>query len=236
MAGVRVVRSDERFLTERDGIRTRHSFSFGDHYDPDNIGFGALTAVNDEHVGPGRGYGTHRHRDAEIVTWVLGGALAHADSAGNTGTIKPGMVQRMSAGDGVEHSERNASDVADLRFVQTWLRSDHEGPPTYEQATIADSLDAGGWVLAASGVRADDAAIGIAADGARLWIARMAPGERLTAPQADLRHVHVVRGAVRADDADLEEGDVLRVVGEVGHTLTAQTPSELLVWAMRRSS
>ncbi len=233
----RVRRSVERFLTEGEGIRTRHSFSFGNHYDPANVGFGDLTAVNDEHIDPASGYELHRHRDAEIVTWVLDGALAHADSAGNAGTITPGTIQRMNAGDGVEHSERNASAAAELRFIQMWLRSERTGTPRYQQASIADALADGGWVLAASGHPDDDAAIDIATDGARLWIARMEPSERLTMPPGDLRHVHVVRGAVGLDDgAQLEAGDTLRLTSDAEHSLVAGSASELLLWAMRRSS
>lgn len=237
MREVRIVGSEERFLTEHDGIRTRHSFSFGAHYDPTNIGFGDLTAVNDEQLDPGCGYDMHRHRDAEIVTWVLDGALAHADSAGNAGTIAPGMIQRMSAGDGVEHSERNARTDARLRFVQMWLRSDGtDAMATYEHATIAESLEAGGWVLAVSGASDEEAAIDIATEGARLWIAWLAPGERAALPPAELRHAHLVRGAVCADgEHELEAGDVLRTLGDE-HEIVARSPSEILVWAMRRSS
>lgn len=234
----RVIRSGERFLTERGGIHTRHCFSFGAHYDPTNIGFGNLTAVNDEQLDPGCGYDMHRHRDAEIVTWVLDGALAHSDSVGNAGTIAPGTIQRMSAGDGVEHSERNASTDAGLRFIQMWLRSDGTGSAAaYEHATIADALDGGGWVLAVSGVPGDEAAIDIATDGAQLWIARLAPGERAALPPGELRHVHLVRGAARVDgEHDLEAGDVLRIVDDAKHEFVVRSPSEILVWAMHRSS
>ncbi|MDN5854857.1 MAG: pirin family protein, partial [Actinomycetia bacterium] len=232
MADLRVMRSKERFRTERDGIRTDHSFSFGDHYDPTNLGFGDLTAVNDERIAPGCGYGMHRHRDAEIVTWVLDGALAHADSAGNAGTITRGGIQRMNAGDGVEHCERNAFGDADLRFIQMWLRSDREGAPVYQQARGADARAEGAWVLAASADPGDGAAIDIATDGARLWIARPGAGEPLAVPPGDLRHLHLVRGAVVVDgEHRLEAGDVLRRNGSAEHTLVADSPSEILLWA-----
>jgi len=237
MTSPRLMRSGERFQTERAGIRTYHSFSFGDHYDPSNLGFGDLTAVNDERIDPSCGYDMHRHRDAEIVTWVIDGVLAHADTAGDAGTITRGSVQRMNAGDGVEHSERNASDGAGLHFIQMWLRSDRKGAPTYQQADITGALDDGGWVLAASGVHGDDAAIDIATDGARLWAVRPSGGEGLAMPAGHLRHVHLVRGVVVVDgEHRLEPGDVLRLEDADEHTIVADSPSELLLWAMRRSS
>jgi redox-sensitive bicupin YhaK (pirin superfamily) len=128
--------ADGRFLTSGVGVSTRHSFSYGAHYDPDNIGFGPLVAINTETLEPGGGYDSHRHADVEIVTWLLGGALEHEDSTGQRGTITPGIAQRLSAGTGVEHTERNASDTEELVFVQMMLVSDHEGEPSYLQVDV----------------------------------------------------------------------------------------------------
>lgn len=231
-----VLRSAERYRTVRDGIETRHCFSFGDHYDPANIGFGDLTAVNDESLDPGSGYDAHRHRDAEIVTWVLDGALEHEDSAGNRGTIRPGMIQRMSAGAGVEHAERNASTGRPLRFIQMWLRSDGGDTPTYEQADLTELLTGSGFVLAVAG--ADDAAaIGIGRAGARLWIGRFDDDAAIALPDAPLRHLHVVRGGVDCDEQpELAAGDTMRIAGPGEHRIATRGPTEILLWGMRRSS
>jgi len=126
-AEIEIRRADERFRTDHDGITTFHSFSYGRHYDPDNIGFGPVIAINEELVPPGGGYDLHFHSDVEIVTWVVEGALAHEDTTGAEGIIEPGALNWLDAGDGVRHAERNASDAEPLRFLQVMLRSDH-GP------------------------------------------------------------------------------------------------------------
>ena len=129
-------RAGQRFHTVGDGVETWHSFSYGAHYDPDQIGFGPIMAINTEHVAPGRGYDVHDHADVEIVTWVLEGVLRHEDSTGQSGDIRPGTAQRLSAGTGVRHSERNASDTEPLVFVQTMLRSSRDDAPEYAQADV----------------------------------------------------------------------------------------------------
>ncbi|UPK75716.1 pirin family protein [Nocardioidaceae bacterium SCSIO 66511] len=233
---VTVLRGADRYRTRQDGIDTRHCFSFGDHYDPDNVGFGDLTAINDESLAPGAGYDLHRHRDAEIVTWVLDGALDHEDSAGNRGTIGPGMIQRMSAGAGVEHAERNASDDEPLRFIQMWLRSDGAERPSYRQADIGGLLDEGSFVPAVSGDADPPAAIDLGRAGARLWIGRLAAGATVELPDAPLRHVHVVRGSARIGDEDLAEGDTARIVGAGEVSVEPRGVTEILLWGMSRSS
>jgi len=119
-----VRRSDQRFRTDQDGITTFHSFSYGAHYDPDNVGFGPIIALNDENVPPGGGYDAHRHSDITITTWVLAGSLAHEDSAGGRYVLGPGRLETVSAGAGIEHSERNASDTDSLRFLQLMTREE----------------------------------------------------------------------------------------------------------------
>lgn len=232
---VRVLRSADRFRSDADGILTRHCFAFGNHYDPDNTGFGDLVAVNDEQVGPGRGYDLHRHRDSEIVTWVLDGALEHEDSAGHAGTIAVGTVQRMSAGSGVRHAERNASDRQPLRFVQMWLRATTpDAAPSYDQADITERLARPEFVPAVGAP--GEATIGIDTADATLWIARLGPGDEPAVPDAPLRHLHVVRGSVGVDGEALDAGDTMRVRGALPVSLRATTPSEVLLWAMRPSS
>ena len=120
-------RASDRFRTDHDGITTFHSFSYSHHYDPENIAFGPVVAINEECVPPGGGYDLHFHSDVEIVTWVLDGALAHEDTAGAEGVIEPGALNWLDAGDGLRHAERNASDTEPLRFLQIMLRADH-GP------------------------------------------------------------------------------------------------------------
>jgi hypothetical protein len=143
--GLEVRRAADRFVTETAGIVSRHSFSFGAHYDPGNVGHALLVAHNDDVVAPGAGYDTHPHRDLEILTWVLDGGLRHEDSRGETGLVVPGLVQRLSAGDGVLHSERNdAATGASVRFVQMWLRPDEPGgEPSYAQHDAGPELSSG---------------------------------------------------------------------------------------------
>src|SRR3954452_23400846 len=165
-------RSGDRFWTQVGWLDSRHSFSFGHHYDPTNTHFGLLLVSNDDVVAPDTGFSTHPHRDMEIVTWVLEGELEHKDSEGNVGIIYPGLAQRMSAGTGILHSEMNATrstagradvppDGAPVHFVQMWVVPDTERiDPGYQQLDINDAIDRGGFVPVASG-RGHDAAIAI---------------------------------------------------------------------------
>ena len=142
-----VRRSADRFLTVGDGTVTRHSFSYGAHYDPANVRFGPLVAINVEHLAPGSGYPAHRHSDVEIITWVLEGVLRHEDSTGIAGDVGPGVLQRLSAGPGVQHTEVNASATDPLVFVQMMLASDHDGDPEIEQRAVEPSPDASSsWI------------------------------------------------------------------------------------------
>ena len=214
-----VRRSADRFLTEVDGISTRHSFSYGRHYDPDNIGFGALMAVNDETLAPGAGYPEHVHADVEIVTWVLEGTLAHRDATGQDGIVRPGTAQRLSAGEGVRHSERNASDTESLRFVQMMLRSHHESAPAYASVEVPR---APGRLAATVEVAAE----------ATLFVAVFDGGERVEVPASPRLLVHVTRGSVVAGSDVLAEGDELRDARDAPLVLTATSPAEALVWLL----
>lgn len=207
-----VRRTDDRFLTRVDSITTRHSFSHGVHYDPSNVGFGPLVAINVEHVDPGAGYDHHRHADVEIVTWVVEGVLAHADTVGNDGLVRPGTAQRLSAGTGVEHAERNSADDP-LVFVQTVLRSTHDGEPRYASVEVdGDGLLPG---------------VGVAAP-ARMLVARPA-GSATELPSAAGTLVHVTRGTVLVGDDRLDVGDELRTDEPVG---TLGGSGEALVWLL----
>ncbi len=226
-------RADERPRTRIGWLDSKHSFSFGHHYDPANVGHGLLLVNNDDIVRGGSGFETHPHRDMEIVTWVLSGELEHKDSERNRGILYPGLAQRMSAGTGIWHSEMNNSGTEDVHFVQMWVPPDTESvTPSYEQLDINIELDKGGLVPIASG-RGHDAATSIRQRGAVLWGGRLSPGETVTVP--DDRHVHVFvpRGSAELEGAGrLSTGDAVRLTGAGSPSLTAGADgAEVLIWA-----
>jgi redox-sensitive bicupin YhaK (pirin superfamily) len=227
-----VRRAGSRFTTETPGVTTRHSFSFGRHYDPANVGHAVLVAHNDDRVAPGSGYDMHPHADLEIVTWVLSGSLVHQDSEGHAHVVGPGQVQRLSAGSGVRHSERNDAPGADepTRFVQMWVLPDEAGlRPSYDLAAVEPH----GLTPLVSGVPGLDAALRIHAAGAALHVARPGPGESVTLPDAPRLHVFLARGAAELEGAGrLDEGDAARFTAEGGPRLTARGTSEVLVWQL----
>jgi redox-sensitive bicupin YhaK (pirin superfamily) len=236
-ATVQIRRAADRAVTTTSWLNSRHSFSFGDHYDPDNTHHGVLLVNNDDVVAPAAGFDTHAHRDMEIVTWVLDGSLAHRDSAGNSGIVYPGLAQRMSAGSGISHSEKNDSTTDSVRFVQMWVQPDVSGiPPSYQQNEIADELLDGGLVTIASGLPGHDAAITIHNRSAALHGARLRRGDAITLPGAPYLHLFVARGRLNMPTADSEtelaEGDAVRFTGTDGARVTAQEPCEILVWEM----
>jgi redox-sensitive bicupin YhaK (pirin superfamily) len=250
--GIDVKRAGERFATRIDWLDSKHSFSFGHHYDPRNTHFGLLLVSNDDVVAPGTGFETHPHRDMEIVTWVLDGGLVHQDSTGHNGLIYPGLAQRMSAGTGILHSEKNdrahpadgvtRADVPSSRpvhFVQMWVAPDESGiTPGYEQLDITDELRRGGLVPVASGMprHADTSAIRIAQRHAALFAARLAPGESVVVPTAPFAHLFVARGNVSLEGVGtLATGDAARITGADGQRITATDDAEVLVWEMHAS-
>ncbi len=230
MTTIDIRRPDQRFKTNLGWLDSKHSFSFGSHYDPHNVGHGLLIVSNDDIVAPGGGFGTHPHRDMEIVTWVLDGELEHRDSAGNEGVIYPGLAQRMSAGTGITHSEMNHSQSEPVRFVQMWVVPDTAGiDPGYEQLDVNEALDAGGLVEVASG-RGTDGAIRLNQQGAAMSVARLADGDTVTVPDAPFVHVFAARGSVRFGDDYLEEGAAARLTGAGEIELTATSDAEVIVW------
>ncbi|KXO99446.1 pirin family protein [Tsukamurella pseudospumae] len=231
-----VVRSADRAASSMPGVRSRHCFSFGDHYDPDNTHHGILLACNAEQVRAGTGFDTHPHRAVEIVTWVLSGSLVHQDSEGHAGLVHPGLAQRMSAGTGVLHSERNdrAVEGADVRFVQMWVLPDEPGgAPSYEQRDTTAELAAGGLVPVASGDPAQDAAVRIGNRGATLFAARLAPGGTVDLPDAPFGHLYLADGAADIEGPGLlSDGDSLRTVGDGRRVTAGPDGAELLFWRM----
>jgi quercetin 2,3-dioxygenase len=250
-ARVEIVRAANRFRTDTDWLDSRHSFSFGHHYDAANTHFGLLLVNNDDVVAPGTGFETHPHRDMEIVTWVLSGQLVHQDSQGHAGVIYPGLAQRMSAGTGILHSEKNdayrllggdpGSDP--VHFVQMWVVPDESAArPGYEQLEIPDATLRSGLVPVASGMSRDagTAAIRIGQRHAALMVARLAPGEAVHIPDAPFVHLFVAAGSVDLEGSGrLDTGDAARLTGGGGRRVTASAGAadgsdgaEVLVWEM----
>jgi redox-sensitive bicupin YhaK (pirin superfamily) len=233
---ITLVPAKSRMHTEIDWLDSYHSFSFGEHYDPSNTHHGLLLVSNDDRVAPGGGFGTHGHRDMEIVTWVLDGALRHEDSIGTNDVITPGLAQRMSAGSGIRHSEMNASATEPVHLIQMWVPPDTQGlTPDYEQRDVSDRLAAGGLFALASGGREPDAAITIHQRDATLWVGRAEPGQEILIPEAPFVHVFVARGDAaftsRLEEGLLEEGDAVRLAGEEPLTLRAGPEgTEVIVW------
>lgn len=229
-------RAADRFHTGAGWLDSHHSFSFSRHYDPANTHFGQLLVSNDDTVAPGTGFDTHPHRDMEIVTWVLGGSLVHQDSAGHNGLIHPGLAQRMSAGRGILHSEKNdaAGSAEPVHFVQMWVLPDEAGiTPGYEQLDVTADLDRGGLVPVASGRPGHEAAIRIHQKDAALHAARLKAGESVALPPAPYAHLFVARGNVVLEGAgQLVEGDAVRITGAEGQRVTAEGDAEVLVWEM----
>ncbi|MEQ8718147.1 MAG: pirin family protein [Acidimicrobiales bacterium] len=230
-ATIDVRRARDRFHTDMGWLDSWHSFSFGGHWDPGNTGHGLLIVSNDDRVAPGGGFGAHPHRDMEIVTWVLEGALEHADSAGNTGVIVPGHAQRMSAGTGIVHSEMNHSATEPVHFLQMWVVPDRTGLESgYEQVDLTDRLDAGGLVTVASG-EGDTEGVHINQSGATLRAARMTAGDTFAVPEDPYVHLFVARGAVTVGETMLAEGDAVRLTSATGLDVTASGSSEILLWS-----
>jgi redox-sensitive bicupin YhaK (pirin superfamily) len=241
--GIDVRRAADRFATNIGWLDSHHSFSFGRHYDPGNTGHGLLLVNNDDIVTPGSGFETHPHRDMEIVTWVLQGSLVHQDSTGHSGVIYPGLAQRMSAGRGILHSEKNDSwrlqgdQHADpVHFVQMWVLPDEGGiDPGYEQLEVENELLAGGLVPVASGMPQHDgaSAIRIRNRYAALHAARLQPGVTVSLPDAPLGHLFVPRGSVELEGVGrLDAGDAVRFSGDSGRSITGIEPAEILFWEM----
>ena len=221
----------QRGVTRLDWLDSRHTFSFNEYYDSRHTEFRGLRVINDDRVAPGGGFPTHGHRDMEILTWVLEGALEHRDSTGAGGVIAPGDIQRMSAGAGIRHSEFNHSSSEPVRLLQIWIHPQRRGlEPGYEQRRFEDAELSGGLRLIAA-PDAPDRAVKIHQD-ARVFAARLADGDEVAHPVAPGRHVwvQVARGAVTLNGLALADGDGAAVSDETELRIAARQPAELLLF------
>lgn len=229
----------DRFESRGDLVVSRHSFSYGPHYDPANTRFGPLVAHNDDVLAPGGGFPEHPHRDLEIVTWVLVGALEHSDSTGGSGVLTPGMVGRLRTGAGVRHLERNASSGA-TRYLQMWLIPDVDGPASYANADVAAALG-DDFAMVASGVAssAPCAPVSLMSAGASLFVGQFRGGARVAVPASALVHLFVARGVVLLTAADavaeLAEGDAARLIEVEAAYVDVRVDAEVLIWAFAAS-
>ena len=226
-----VRRAHERGHANHGWLDSHHTFSFADYYDPDFMGFRALRVINEDRVAGGGGFPPHSHRDMEIISYVLDGALAHKDSMGTGSVIKPGDVQRMSAGTGVQHSEMNASKTDKVHFLQIWIIPDRPGhAPGYEQKSFTREERQGTLRLVAS-PDGRDGSITIHQD-ATLRAGLLAPGQTASHAVADKRYawVQVARGEVTIDGETLKAGDGLAAVGPGELTIAGTQDAEVLVF------
>ncbi len=232
MTTIDIRRADERFSTKLDWLDSKHSFSFGPHFDPTNTHHGLLLVNNDDIVKAGTGFGTHPHRDMEIVTWVLSGELEHRDSTGTHGVIYPGLAQRMSAGTGIQHSEKNHHADRDVHFLQMWVRPDTAGvTPGYEQTDVTAELESGELFPIASGT-GHDGAVHLHQQGAVLWGGRLAAGVTVDVPTDRHVHVFVARGSGTLEPGGtLAAGDAVRVTDPDGLSFTPGADgAEVSIW------
>ncbi len=228
---ITIRRSEERGHAEHGWLDSRHTFSFADYHDPDFMGFRALRVINEDRVAPGQGFGTHGHSDMEIISYVLEGALEHQDSMGTGSVIRPGEVQKMSAGTGVRHSEFNPSRTDTVHFYQIWLIPDRRGVrPDYQQKAFPVEDRIGTLQLVAS-PDGRDGSMTLHQD-ARLYAGRVDPKPDIVHPLATGRFawVQVARGVIVLNGQELREGDGAAVSGEKELMITARTPSEVLVF------
>ena len=224
-------RSTDRGYADHGWLKSFHSFSFADYHDPEHVEFGPLRVINEDRVQPGQGFGTHGHRDMEIISYVLEGALAHKDSTGSSSTIRPGDVQRMSAGHGVQHSEFNPSSNEGVHFLQIWIQPNVRGiPPSYEEKRFSEAEKRGRLRLIASPdqaegsvlIRQDVRVYAGLFDGAETADLAIGPGRRA--------YVHVARGAIAVNGVALQAGDALKLSDTQKVTVGSGREAEVLVF------
>ena len=224
-------RSNERGYADHGWLKSFHSFSFADYFDPEHVEFGPLRVINEDRVTPGQGFGTHGHRDMEIISYVLAGELAHKDSMGNGSTIRPGDVQRMSAGRGVLHSEFNPSKDQPVHFLQIWIQPDQQRiEPSYEEKSFSNEDKRGRLRVIASSDRTDGSVL-IHQDarvyaglfnGTEQAVLQVKPGRRV--------YMHVARGSIVANNTKLTAGDALKLTDTTELTLSGGQDAEVIVF------
>jgi redox-sensitive bicupin YhaK (pirin superfamily) len=228
---LQVRKSGDRGRADFGWLRSQHTFSFGDYYDIDHSGFGPLLVINEDQVQPGRGFGTHGHRDMEIISYVLDGGLEHKDSMGNGSVLRYGDVQRMSAGTGVRHSEFNQSQSQLVHFLQIWIEPNVKGiVPSYEEKHFSPESKQGQLRLIASGdgrdgsvlIHQDAAIYASILNGSDQLKHELAPGRTA--------YVHVIRGRLQVNGTALASGDALKVTGENIVSLVQAEAAELLLF------
>lgn len=228
---IKLRRSSDRGSTKLSWLDSRHTFSFGDYHDPQHMGFSHLRVINEDRVVPGAGFGTHSHRDMEIITYVLEGALAHKDSTGVSSVIRPGEVQRMSAGSGISHSEYNASQTEPVHFLQIWIIPERTAlAPGYEQRALRFGDNRGRLTLIASKDGRDDS-VTVHQD-VDVWAARFAPAVQATFRVKPGHHgfVQAARGAVTLNGIALNPGDGAAIDQEEILEFKAVDGAEILIF------
>jgi redox-sensitive bicupin YhaK (pirin superfamily) len=226
-----IIRSNERGYADHGWLRSFHTFSFANYFNPEHIEFGPLRVINEDRVQAGAGFGTHGHRDMEIISYVLGGELAHKDSLGTGSTLRPGDVQRMSAGRGVQHSEFNPSATLPVHFLQIWIQPGERNlPPSYEEKHFSDQEKDGRLRLIASPDRADNSLL-INQD-ARVYAGLFDGTQHTTLEVKHGRriYVHVARGAITANGTELSTGDAIQITETTTLTLANGRQAEVLAF------
>lgn len=223
-------RAEDRGHADHGWLDSYHTFSFAGYYDPAHMGFRSLRVINDDKVAPGAGFGTHPHRDMEIITYVLSGALEHKDSMGNGRIIRPGEVQYMAAGTGVQHSEFNPSDKEPVHLLQIWIQPDRKGAkPRYEEKSLAKAKSGALQLIASKAGR--DGSIQINQD-TDLYVAKLNSGDQLIQELSPQRHawLHVAEGEVSLNGQQLKAGDAAALSDERRIELAANQNSQVLLF------
>lgn len=228
---ITIRRSNERGGGDYGWLNTRHTFSFDQYYDPRFMGFRSLRVINEDFVAPGQGFPMHPHRDMEIITYVLKGALEHKDSMGNGSVIRPGDGQRMTAGTGVRHSEANPSESDTMHLLQIWILPERRGiEPSYEQKSFPE-IEKRGRLRQIAGPDGRDGSVTIHQD-ARLYVSLLAPGQEVSHPLGEGRYawLQVAKGAVELNGKPLQQGDGAAVEKESKLTIMGTEEAEILLF------
>ena len=230
---ITIRKSSDRGHADHGWLLSYHSFSFADYYDPQQMGWGKLRVINEDRVQPGKGFGTHGHRNMEIISYVMEGQLQHKDSMGNGTIIRPGDVQRMSAGTGVQHSEFNPSSSERVHFLQIWIEPERLGmEPSYEQKFFTSGDKRGRLRLIASR-DGREGSVTVHQD-ADVYASLLSPNEQVShrIAMGRIAYLHLIKGAVRVNEIQLRTGDAVKIESESKLVITANEDSELLLFDM----